>query len=136
MRTISTKHGGTGRKLLSTLALLTGLAAMAVPANAAVFLRGYLSGVPSSAMTSADWDAFQGAAQSLLSQIPSAPGQSQDWQGPSGAHGTLTIKRVFEKHDLPCREVNALFDAKEGSGGHNYLLTVCRNQAGDWKLVN
>ncbi len=135
-RIFSTKHGRTGRKLLSAVALLSGLATMSIPANAAVFLRGYLTGVPSSSLTKADWDAFQNAAQNLLGQIPATPGQSQDWQGPSGAHGTLTIKRVFEKHDMPCREVNALFDAKKGPGGRNYMLTICRNNAGDWKLVN
>lgn len=136
IREFSANHGRTGLKLLSAMALLTGLASVSMPANAASFLRGYMSGLPSSSLSKADWDAFQSAAQTLLGQTPSTVGQSQDWQGPTGAHGTLTIKRIFEKHDMPCRDVNALVNAKKGPGGRNYLLTVCRDKAGDWKLVN
>ncbi len=137
MRRFSLKHGGTGRKMLSTLALLAGLAALsAQAANAAVFLRGYMSGVPSSAMTSGDWDAFQSAAQSLLNQMPSTIGQSQDWQGPSGAHGKLTIDKIYERKDLPCRTVSALFNGKSGNGGRSYTLNVCRDAQGDWKLLH
>lgn len=137
------RHSGTSRKLFSTLALLAGLAALgaAPAANAAALLRGYMAGVPSSSLSKGDWDAFQGAAQMLLSQIPSTPGQSQNWTGPSGASGTLTIKDIFERHDMPCRKVNALFNSKTGSsktssGGSNYLLTVCRDSNGNWKIVN
>lgn len=124
------------RKPAADLALLAGLAGFTAPAKAAVFLRGYMSGLPASSMTSGDWDAFQAAAQTLLSQIPATPGQSQDWTGPSGAKGSLTIKSIFLKKDMPCRKVQAHFAAKTGTGGHDYTLDVCRIDSGDWKIVS
>ena len=137
MRIFSSKHGGTSRKLFSTLAVMAGLAFVSAPvANAAVYLRGYMTGVPSSSLSKADWAAFQSAAQTLLGQMPATVGDSQDWQGPSGAHGTLTIKSIFEMHDMPCRKVTAMFNAKSGPGNKTYHLTVCRNTGGDWKIVN
>ncbi|MBU6448167.1 MAG: hypothetical protein KGQ26_00945 [Rhodospirillales bacterium] len=130
-RLFSGKHRGGGNRLFTSLALL---AALGAPANASVLLQGYKA-LPST-LTQPDWNAFQTAAQSLLNEVPAAPGQSQSWQGPSGASGKLTIKSVYEKHDMPCREVSTLFSAKTGTGGHHYLLNLCRNPAGDWKLAD
>ena len=132
MRVFSGKHSIRGRRLFTSLALL---AALGAPANASVFLHSYLKSFPTG-LTQPDWNAFQTAAQTLLSHIPAAPGQNQTWQGPSGASGKLTIKRVYETNDMPCREVDALFNAKAGTGGHTYLLNLCRDPAGDWKLAN
>jgi surface antigen len=125
-----------GFKLLFLLALLGGLAAWNTSANAAVFLRGYLSGVPKSWLTADDWRVLQDSAQILLNQVPAVPGQSQDWQGPSGVHGTLIIKRVFAKSDMPCRVVDTHFVNKAGNHSRNYEITVCRIQSGDWKLAD
>ncbi|MDD2706022.1 MAG: hypothetical protein PHU07_11930 [Acidocella sp.] len=125
-----------GFKLLYLLTLLGGLIVWTTPANAAVFLRGYLSGIPESWLTADDWSALQASAQTLLSQVPAASGQSQDWQGPSGVHGKLTIQRVFAKADMPCRVVDTYFVNKTGNQSRNYVITVCRIPAGDWKLAD
>ncbi|MGE4482652.1 hypothetical protein [Acidocella sp.] len=132
-RIFSTKQRLHGRALACGVALL---AALSAPASAAVLLRGYLSGVPSSSLTKQDWTAFQDAAGTLLNKTPSTVGDTQDWEGPSGAHGTLTIKKIFEQHDMPCRDVSTQFMAKNATNGLGYMLTVCRNSQGDWKLVN
>jgi surface antigen len=136
MRRFSTQHGGTSRKLLCTLAVLACLGGMAAPAHAFVSLRGYMSGIPTGVMTSGDWSAFQAAAQKLLGEMPSTLGQQQDWKGPSGASGTLTIERIYEKDDMPCRTLGSVFNTKTNPGTYQYKLNMCRDPKGEWKILS
>lgn len=125
------------RQTLGTLALLAGLGGLVpVSAHASTPLRGFMFGLPSSTMSKADWAAFHSAAGRLLNKMPSAVGQSEDWQGPSGAHGTLTIEKIFEQHNMPCRDVHAHFNSKKESRALNYNLDVCRDAQGEWRLNN
>lgn len=120
--------------LFCALALL---AALSAPADASGILLGYMSGIPRSTLTNEDWSAFRSSAQKLLDEAPAKPGESRNWQGPSGASGTLAIQRVFEKSGMPCRDVNASFNARNASdSGRSYVLTVCRDTAGNWKIAS
>lgn len=85
-------------------------------------------------MSKADWAAFHDAASQLLTQMPSTLGQSKEWVGPSGAHGTLTIEKIYEKQDMPCRDLHAQFDRKHNSRALNYSIAVCRDAQGTWRL--
>jgi len=116
--------------------LVGGLAAGSAPADAAMYLRGYLSTVPSNWMTADDWKALQSAAQTLLGRNPAEPGQSENWQGPSGTKGTLTVKRVFAKSDMPCRALEGKFIDKAGTQTRDFTFNVCRVQSGDWKVAD
>ena len=123
------------KRTLSILALTATLGGLGpLAAHASTPLRGYLFGIPSSTMSKADWAAFNTAASALLDQMPSTIGQSQDWQGPSGAHGTLTIERIFEHKDMPCRDVHAQFNGKHANRALNYKIAVCRDAQGEWRL--
>lgn len=123
------------KRTLGTWALLASLGGLVpVAAHASTPLRGFMFGVPRSTMSKADWAAFHAAASRLLGQMPSTLGQSEDWQGPSGAHGTLTIEKIFEQHNMPCRNVHAQFKSKKESRTLNYNLDVCRDAQGEWRL--
>lgn len=123
------------RRTLGALVFVAGLGGVALPtAHASTPLRGYMFGIPSSTMSKADWAAFHAAAGKLLGQMPSTIGQSESWEGPSGAYGTLTTKRIYERHDMPCRDVSAQFHNKRGSRTLNYKLAVCRDEQGEWRI--
>ena len=121
---------------LAALTLAAGLAAAAptAMAHASTPLRGFMFGLPSSTMSKADWSAFYDAAGQLLGQMPSTVGQTQTWQGPSGANGTLTIEKIYEQKDMPCRDVRAQFHDKRESRTLNYHIAVCRDAQGEWRL--
>ena len=103
-------------------------------AHASTPFRGLMSGIPRNTMSKADWANFDAAASKLLAQMPSTIGQSENWQGPTGANGTLTIERIYERHDMPCRGVRAQFNNKRESRALNYHLAVCRDAQGTWRL--
>lgn len=123
-------------KSTMTAIALTASVSISIPAAAyaATPLRGFMFGIPSSTMNKADWSAFHDAASKLLSKMPSTIGQSEDWQGPSGANGTLTIEKIYEQHDMPCRDVHAQFNNKRESRKLNYSIAVCRDAQGEWRL--
>lgn len=123
------------KSTLTALALATGLSA-AVPfmAEASTPLRGFMFGIPSSTMSKADWAAFHAAASKLLAPMPSTLGQSEAWQGPSGANGTLTIEKIYEQHNMPCRDIHAQFNKKRETRTLNYSIAVCRDAQGEWRL--
>lgn len=123
------------KRTLSALAIAATAAGLApLAAHASTPLRGFLFGIPSSTMTKGDWAAFNTAAVKLLDQMPSTVGQSQDWQGPSGAHGLVTIERIFANHDMPCRDVQAQFNGKHQARTLKYKIAVCRDAQGEWRL--
>lgn len=123
------------KRTLGALAFIAGLGGVVLPAaHASTPLRGFMFGIPSSTMSKADWAAFHAAAGKLLGQMPSTIGQSESWQGPTGANGTLTIKRIYEQHDMPCRDVSARFHNKRESRVLNYNLAVCRDDQGEWRI--
>lgn len=120
---------------LTALALLAGLAGAAPTlAHASTLLRGFMFGVPSHTMSKADWAAFHAAASRLLGQMPSTIGQTEQWQGPSGTNGTLTIEKIYEQKDMPCRDIHAQFHNKRENRALNYSIAVCRDAQGEWRL--
>lgn len=123
------------KRTFTALVLVAGLGSLgSFVAHASTPLRGFMFGIPSSTMSKADWAAFHAAAAKLLSQMPSTIGQNETWQGPSGASGTLTIEKIYEQHDLPCRDVHAEFNKKHESRKLNYSIAVCRDAQGEWRL--
>lgn len=123
------------KQTFGALALIAGLGGLGSSmAHASTPLRGFMSGVPRNTMSKADWAGFDEAASRLLSTMPSTIGQSESWQGPTGAHGTLTIEKIYERHDMPCRDVRAQFNNKKDSRTLDYNLAVCRDAQGAWRL--
>lgn len=123
------------KQTLGAVALIAALGSLPpTMANAATPLRGFMFGIPSSTMSKADWAAFYDAAGKLLAPMPSTLGQSETWQGPSGAHGTLKIMKIYEQHNMPCRDVLAQFHNKRESRTLHYKLAVCRDAQGEWRL--
>lgn len=123
------------RQTFGTMALVAGLVSVSpVVAHASSPLRGYMFGAPRSTMNKADWSAFHEAAGRLLSQMPSSIGQSETWQGPTGAHGTLTIEKIYERQNMPCRDVQARFNNKRDNRSMTYNLAVCRDAQGEWRV--
>lgn len=123
------------KTLLCAAALAATLGSMAPQAaHASTPLRGFLFGIPSSTMSKADWNAFHDATATLLAQMPSVVGHEQSWQGPTGAHGNVTIQRIFTKHNMPCRDIHAQFMTKKANRTLNYTVAVCRDDKGEWKL--
>lgn len=121
--------------LFPAMALAAGLAGISAPAHAAGALVGNFNGFAAT-LTPKDWAAFKTAALKLLDEAPATPGETQKWQGPSGASGTLALQHVYEKSNMPCRDVSAYFNAKNATGGQSYNLSVCKDTAGDWKIVS
>ena len=123
------------RQTFAALALVAGLGSIApTMAHAATPLRSFMFGLPSTTMSKADWAAFHVAAGKLLAQMPSTIGQSENWQGPNGTQGTITIEKIYEKHDMPCRDLQALFNGKHTGRTLHYSLAVCRDAQGEWRL--
>lgn len=123
------------KTLFCAAALAASFGSMAPQAaHASTPLRGFLFGIPSSTMSKADWSAFHNSAATLLAQMPAVVGHEQSWQGPTGAHGTVTIQRIFTKKDLPCRDIHAQFITKKTDRTLNYTVAVCRDDKGEWKL--
>lgn len=123
------------KSALAALTIATGLSfAAPYSAHAATPLRAFMFGIPSSTMSKADWAAFHEAASKLLAPMPSTIGNTEQWQGPSGASGTLTIEKIYEQHDMPCRDIHAQFNTKRNSRTLNYNIGVCRDAQGEWRL--
>lgn len=123
------------KRMLSALALIASLGSLGTfAAHASTPLRGFMFGIPNSTMSKADWAAFYDAAGQLLDQMPSTVGQSKEWTGPSGASGTVTIEKIYEDHDMPCRHLHAQFNRKNNARTLNYGLAVCRDAQGTWRL--
>jgi surface antigen len=84
-----------------------------------------------------DVDARSSAAQKLLNDDPASVGQTESWVGPkTGNQGTLTIRRVFERSNMPCRSVASEVVYKQTQGKREFTLTACRVANGEWKLAD
>lgn len=125
------------KTILCAASLMASLVSLAPQtAFASTPLRGFYFGIPKSTMSKADWAAFHNAAQTLLAQMPSVVGHQQNWQGPTGAHGTITIQKIFKMHDMPCRDIHAQFIAKKTDRTLNYTIAVCRDDKAVWKIAS
>ena len=89
------------------------------------------------ALTREDLNAGSAAALKLLDSDPANVGQAESWTGPkSGDTGTFTIRRVFERSGMPCREMTSAVTYKRPQRTREFTLTACRTAKGQWKLAS
>lgn len=127
-------------RVAALLAGAVAMAALALPGSARAQFNPF-SIQNASPLTRADRDARAAALRKLLETDPAKVGQSESWAGAkSGNSGTVTIRRVFQQDNMPCREVAAQDRYKSGSGntpGGNALTAVlCRVPSGQWKFAS
>lgn len=120
------------RRLPAALLCLLGIAAFMPAAHAQ---RVYLGGLRDMHLSRQDAHAFLAGAQHLLERNPARVGQTQAWSGPDGVRGTMTIRGLYEKSGMPCRDVHSTFVGKDAGQQRQYDFKVCRTPAGDWKLA-
>jgi surface antigen len=65
---------------------------------------------------------------------PSQTGRSEAWSNPqTNSSGSSTILRVFHSGGMACHLVRHHIVVAGRQPGHDYRLTWCRTQSGEWK---
>jgi surface antigen len=76
---------------------------------------------------------FESVAR-LNAAEPSQVGHSDAWSNPqTNSSGTSTILRVFQSGGMACHLVRHHIVVSGRQPGHDYRLTWCRTQNGEWK---
>jgi surface antigen len=76
---------------------------------------------------------FESVAR-LNAAEPSQVGRSEVWSNPqTNSSGTSTMLRVFHSGGMACHLVRHHIVVAGLQPGHDYRLTWCRNQSGEWK---
>jgi surface antigen len=76
---------------------------------------------------------FESVAR-LNAAEPSQVGRSEVWSNPqTNSSGTSTMLRVFHSGGMACHLVRHHIVVAGQQPGHDYRLTRCRTQSGEWK---
>jgi surface antigen len=113
-------------------ALLVSAMAGAVPAHAQINPFRSYSGPT---LTKDDLSAGSAAFRTLLEKDPASIGEAETWIDPkTGNQGKFTLRRIFERSGMPCRDVASEVIYKQTKTKREFTLTACRVAGGDWKL--
>jgi surface antigen len=76
---------------------------------------------------------FESVAR-LNAAKPSQTGRSEAWSNPqTNSSGSSTLLRVFHSGGMACHLVRHHIVVAGRQPGHDYRLTSCRTQSGEWK---
>ena len=113
-------------------ALLVSAMAGAVPAHAQINPFRSYSGPT---LTKEDLSVGSAAFRMLLEKDPASIGEVETWIDPkTGNQGKFTLRRIFERTGMPCRDVASEVIYKQTQTKRAFTLTACRVAGGDWKL--
>lgn len=114
--------------LLAAAVALGGVVPGLLPAPAAAqAMQSYLP----RRLTNSDMEILRSEAGKLG---PNGP-QEETWTNPKTKHsGTVTFKKQFESHGMPCREFGYTFHTGVSTDGMPYKLTWCQKPDGAWAI--
>jgi len=92
---------------------------------------GLLKNTPAERFDEEDMRLFLDAARKAMSELP--VNETIHWENPAtGSKGDLTVRKIFEWKERPCREVGVRNEAGGRKGSS--VQTLCRVD-GKWRLV-